>query len=121
MHVSGCVASINCDPAVHPEIPRYVSLQCGVQHRKRKQQDTNQDQRAQNPNERLHIVRLTITDTATTREVTSMPAKWQTGQEKQASPNYQRNLMALTPVPTMALVWLSKLCFSVPRKKPLAP
>ena len=34
--------------------------------------------------------------------------------------NYQRNLLALTPVPTMALVWLTKLSFSAPKKKQLA-
>ena len=34
--------------------------------------------------------------------------------------NYQRNLMALTYVPTMALVWVTKRSFSAPRKKPPA-
>ena len=34
--------------------------------------------------------------------------------------NYQRNLMVLTHVPTMALIWVTKLFSSVPMKKPLA-
>jgi hypothetical protein len=34
--------------------------------------------------------------------------------------NYQRNLLALTGVPTMVLVWVTKLFSSVPMKKPLA-
>jgi hypothetical protein len=34
--------------------------------------------------------------------------------------NYQRNLMGLTGVPRMGLVWVTKLFSSVPMKKPLA-
>jgi len=34
--------------------------------------------------------------------------------------NYQRNLMALTSVPTMTLVWVTKRSFSAPKKKPPA-
>jgi hypothetical protein len=34
--------------------------------------------------------------------------------------NYRRNLMALTGVPTMTLVWVTELFSFVPMKKPLA-
>jgi hypothetical protein len=33
--------------------------------------------------------------------------------------NYLRNLMVLTRVPTMTLIWVTKLFSSVPMKKPL--
>jgi hypothetical protein len=40
-------------------------------------------------------------------------------QTKRLTANYQRNLMVLTHVPTMALIWVTKLFSSVPMKKPL--
>ncbi len=39
---------------------------------------------------------------------------------KSSAANYQRNLLRLTGVPTMVLVWVTKLFSSVPTKKPLA-
>src|SRR6202451_2421757 len=35
--------------------------------------------------------------------------------------NYCRNLMTLTPVPRMTMVWVIELSFSVPTKKPRTP
>jgi hypothetical protein len=40
--------------------------------------------------------------------------------ENQGNSNYQRNLMGLTGVPTMTVVWVTKLFSSVPMKKPFA-
>ena len=45
---------------------------------------------------------------------------WQKHQNKSGNANYQRNLMGLTRVPRMGLVWVTKLFSSVPMKKPLA-
>src|ERR1700687_279565 len=39
---------------------------------------------------------------------------------KLGNTNYQRNLMGLTGVPRMGLVWVTKLFSSVPMKRPLA-
>jgi hypothetical protein len=36
------------------------------------------------------------------------------------APNYEGNLMAFIPVPTMALIWVTKLFSFAPMKKPLA-
>src|ERR1700686_1039707 len=40
--------------------------------------------------------------------------------KKSGNTNYQRNLMGLTGVPRMGLVWVTKLFSSVPMKRPLA-
>jgi hypothetical protein len=40
--------------------------------------------------------------------------------KKLKNSNYQRNLPEMTPVPRMALVWVTKLFSSVPMKKLLA-
>jgi hypothetical protein len=53
----------------------------------------------------------------------SLPLRFASAKHKrnQHNSNYQRNLLALTGVPTMALVWVTKLFFSVPTTRPLAP